>query len=324
MLTVLAGAAACAQADGGKPKEEVQSISIGPREVLGYRLTPAARPPVEYFISKPAQRAPLVLYIQGSGCTPVFLGLGTTNRSSTLFSYIPLAVEGKFAVMAVNKPYSPGTQGAEPGAATGCPAAFNAYFSLDNWVRDLRLAIDHAAALPWVDTRKVLVIGTSEGATVAAALAAQEPRITHVALMSGSGATQLYDFVVAAYKAAGNDEEIKRRLDDIDATRKRIFAAPDSASEFAWGHPYRRWSSFFRASSSNNLLKSRARVYIVSGMQDVNVPILSTEVMASELAVAGRDVTMRRIPYAGHDLLAPQAQFPELQLEYDRVMKWFE
>ncbi len=323
LLALLAAGATGAQADSGKPTDAARSFSIGPREVAGYRLISAGGAPVDYFISKPAQRAALVLYIQGSGCTPVFIGLGTPNRSSTLFSFIPLAVEGKYAVMAVNKPYSSAAQSGNQGAATDCPAEFNAYFSLDNWVRDLRLAIDHAAALPWVDMRQVLVTGTSEGATVAAALAAQEPRITHVALMSGSGATQLYDFVVAAYKAPGSDEEVKRRLMEIEATRKLIAAAPDSATAFAWGHPYRRWSGFFRASSSNNLLKSRARVYIVSGMQDVNVPILSTEVMASELAVAGRDVTMRRIPQAGHSLLLPGAQYSELQAEYDRVMKWF-
>ena len=226
--------------------------------------------------------------------------------------------------MVVNKPFSPKDRPNGEGVATSCPSQFNEYFTLENWVNDLHLAFDHALNLPWVTSNRTLVLGISEGATVASALTAKDSRVSNVALIGASGPTQLYDFVVAAYKTSSNDEEASRKLAELDATRKRIFASPDSAKNFAWGHTYKRWSSFFRASSTNNLLKSRARVYVASGMQDINVPILSTESMVSELQVSGRDVTLRRVLNAGHNLLPEGAQYSELDAEYQRIMKWFE
>lgn len=306
-------------------RRETGRFSVKATDIIQYQLPQPGGPDIEYFISRPAQAAPLMLFIQGSGCTPVFIGLGTPGRASTVFSYITFAVEQKYAVMVVNKPLSPKTQqaGGGGGAAT-CPDAFNEHFTLDNWVRELRLALAHARQLPWVAPGRALVFGISEGATVAAALAADDKAISHVALLGASGPTQLYDFVVAAYKSPGGDEEIKQKLDELDATRKLIFASPDSAKDFAWGHPYKRWSSFFRASSTNNLLKSQAKVYIVSGMQDMSVPILSTESMASELQVAGRDVTVRRLPKAAHNLLQPGGQYADIETEYRRILNWFE
>jgi pimeloyl-ACP methyl ester carboxylesterase len=282
-------------------------------------------PAIEYFVSIPNHPAPLILFIQGSGCIPVFTGLGTPKRASTVFSYLTQARAGKYAVMVVNKPYVPKEQpDGIPGTATSCPAQFNDYFTLENWVRDLDAAIDHAQHLPFVTPGRALVIGISEGANVASALAMKDSRITDVALLGASGPTQFYDFVVNAYKSAKNDDEAKRKLDELDEMRQKIFAAPDSSTDFAWGHPYKRWASFFRASSTNNLLNSHARIYIVSGMQDVKVPILSTESMASELMAAQRDVTLRRLPNAEHNLLPAGAPYSELEPEFTRIIEWYE
>lgn len=297
------------------------SFQLGATEVMHFKVAQPNGPEVEYFLSKTARPSALILFIQGSGCTPVFVGLGTGQRSSTVFNYIPWGMQGKYAVMVVNKPFSPATPQARQDGALSCPRQFNDYFSLDNWVRDLRLAVEHARKQPWVDARRMLVLGSSEGATVAAALAAGDPGVTDVALVGASGPSQLYDFVVAAYKAPGSDSDISARLDELDATRRQIFARPDSVTDFAWGHTFKRWSSFFRSSSSANLQKSRARIYIASGMQDMSVPILSTESMASELLAGGRDVTVRRVPNAGHGL-TPDGGPPEE--EYARILSWYE
>lgn len=303
---------------------EVATHSAGTAAFVQYQLPQAGGPTVDYYISRTSQPAPLILMIQGSGCGPVFSGLGTPAKMSHVFSYIDWVRTEKYAVMVVNKPYSPATPPAGQGTATACPDQFNAYFTLDNWVRDLRLAFDHAQQLPWVKPGPVLVLGVSEGATVASALAAADRRISNVALIGASGPTQLYDFVLNAYSSSSSDEETSRKLDELEQQRQRIMAAPDSARDFAWGHPYKRWSSFFRASSTNNLLKSPARIYLASGMRDVNVPTLSTESMASELVAAGHDVTMRRVPNAGHDLMPPNGKFDDLAAEYARILAWFE
>jgi dipeptidyl aminopeptidase/acylaminoacyl peptidase len=295
---------------------------FGSAEVMQYKVTQRDGPTVEYFLSKPKQRAPLVLFIEGSGCRPAFV---PGKRMSFVFNFVPMAQEGKYAVMVANKPFSPAEPPAgQPGVATACPDAFNNYFTLVHWVRDLRLVLDHALQQPWVDPQHVLVMGTSEGAAVAAALAEADPRVRNVAMLGGSGTTQYYDFVVAAYRNGHNDPEIKQQLDELDATRQQILAKPDSVQDIAWGHPYKRWSGFFRASPAQQLLRSSARVYIVSGMQDVNVPILSAEVLGAELMAAGHDVTMRRVPNADHGLMTPDGGWQQRDAEYRRILDWFE
>ena len=105
---------------------------------------------------------------------------------------------------------------------------------------------------------------------------------------------------------------------------KQIMAEPDSVSKFAWGHTYRRWSSFLAQSPADNLLQSKARVYIASGMQDKSVPILSSEVLFAQLRMRGRDVTMVRIPGGSHDLLTEAGGREQVQQEYDAIIRWFD
>lgn len=284
----------------------------------------AGLPDVRFYVSTAPGKAPLVLFIQGSGCTPVIYESSPGKPAASVFSLVPLGRTGAYAAMAVDKPFAPSLPPAEPGSATGCPAAFNAHFSMDTWLDALKTALGHALALPHIDRSRVLVIGVSEGATMAAALARDVPAITHVALLGATGSSQYYDFVVNAYAQGGDDAERLRRLREIDATVAAIEVDPLSGQKFAWGHSYKRWSSFFRESSLDNLAHSRARVYLLSGMRDTNVPVLSTEAMHAQLKMLGRDVTMRRIPDAGHDLLPPGAGYGALESEYAKIMGWFE
>jgi predicted esterase len=319
VLAVVWGAASAA------PAAREEAIDFGKTQGARVTLQRDGAPDVRYVISRPAQRAPLVLYVQGSGCIPPFTGLGTPNRASTIFSWVPLAQQGRYAVMAVDKPYQPeALQGGQQGTALACPKAFNDDFSYDRWLATLVRAVRHAATLPYVDARRVLVIGISEGATMAAGLARALPAVTDVALVGGSGPTQMFDFAANIYRSDAADADKLRRLQEFDATVSDIKADPASTVKFAWGHTYLRWSSFFAQSSGDNLAHAKARIYLASGMQDDSVPILSTEAMYAQLRAQGRDVTFRRVPGANHSLQAQGQPFPDVQKEYDGIMRWFE
>lgn len=312
-----------------EPAAQEATFSAGALNITRVTLTDGAAPPVRYYLSKPAQKAPLVLYIQGSGCVPPFVGLGTAAQHSTIYSWLPLAAQGRYAVMAVDKPYqSDEPQQGPPGSAIGCAGAFNAHFSYDLWLATLKSALRDALARPEVDARRVLVIGISEGAPMAAGLARDLAAVTDVALVGANGPSQLFDFAAAAYRSLGSDDERLQRLRAIDAAFDAIHADPASTSKFEWGHTYLRWSSFFAQSTAANLAPSHARVYLVSGMQDNSVPIVSAEVLYAQLRVQGRDVTFRRVPGASHGLLQegkpPQNAWDDVKTEYDAIMAWFE
>jgi pimeloyl-ACP methyl ester carboxylesterase len=185
--------------------------------------------------------------------------------------------------------------------------------------------VRHALTLPDVDPGRVLIIGLSEGAAMAAGLAHAVPEVTHVALIGGPpGTTQLYDFAARIEAGEGSDADKLRRLQELDATVDAIHADPGSTDKFFSGHTYLRWSSFFAQSHGEDLARSKAKVYMVSGMQDASVPIVSTEVAYARLRGLGRDVTFRRLPGADHGLNTPGSGMADLQKEYDAIMAWFE
>jgi predicted esterase len=307
------------------PGVQQENFGVGDVTIARITLAQGNARPVRYFLSMPAQRAPLVLTIQGSGCTPPFAGLGTPTPMSTIYNWLPLAGGKRYAMMAVEKPYQPDEpQRGKPGSAEGCAGGFNQHFSYGIWLNTLARAVRDALTRPEVDPHRVLVIGTSEGATMAAGLARALPEITDVVLIGASGPTQLYDFAANIHRTDDSDADKLRRLQELDATVSAIEAEPRSADKFAWGHPYLRWSTFFAQSTLDNLSRSNARVYLASGMQDESVPIQSTEALYAQLRAQGRDVTFRRVPGAGHNLAPDGRPITDAQKEYDAFMAWFE
>lgn len=307
----------------GKTRVEVGVLKSGPVEFQDYKLFRDDGPVVEYYISKTSRKAPLILYIQGSGCSPAFFPSGPGTYGSTVYNLVPIAASGRYSVMVVNKPFiadNPGPQGTK----NGCTAAFNEYFTAEHWAKVVQVALEHARGLPWVNPEKTLILGMSEGATIASIVSANDKNVTNVALIGASGPTQYFDFVVSAYRNSANDEEARLKLEELGEQRRKIAMHPNSADEFAWGHPYKRWSSFFAVSSTQNILKSNAKVYLVSGMQDQSVPILSTEAMASELIGRGHDVVMRRIPKGGHNLVPDGGKWSDSDAEYAKILEWFD
>lgn len=324
-ITFLASLLLAAGASAANVAVQEESIDFNPIPITRLTLPAENGPPIRYYLSKTAQKSPLVLYIQGSGCVPPFMGLGTARRASTIYSWLPLAQQGRYAVMAVDKPWQSDTPQQGPfGSAIGCAGKFNDHFSYETWLATLTQAVHHALRRPEVDPRRVLVIGSSEGAPMAAGLARALPEVTDVVLLGANGPSQLFDFAANIYRSTDSDDIKALRLQELDATYAAIAADPTSTTKYAWGHPYLRWSSFFAQSTMDNLAHSKARVYIAAGMQDSSVPILSTEVLYTQLRVQGRDVTMRRVPLAGHGLVPDGRPMPEAQKEYDAFMAWFE
>lgn len=274
---------------------------------------------ITYYISKPkATTAPIMLMIQGSGCTPV-LSIRPGGVSSSVFNLENYAKEGKFTVVAVEKPFAGANP--QPGSAQGCSDAFNADFTAESWRDALLAALQDARKTLWVDRSRTLVFGSSEGAVMSSVLAARDPTITDVIVISGSGATQLFDFVAQAYRGCFDASAC---LSDIDKNLAAIERDPFSSTSLAWGHPHKRWTSFFAVDPGELLLKSKARVYLAIGTADESVPAISQELVAAKLRVARRDVTVRRIPDGTHSLNPRGARnWDVLDREQRTALDWF-
>lgn len=305
------------RAAGQGAQSTVPGTPLERREVedsLGRKIT--------YYISQPKRApAPILLMLQGSGCARV-INEQRGSSFSTVFNLIPFAQAGQFTVVAIEKPHSmTAGQGGSAGSSRQCSAEFNEDFTAERWLVAIRAALDDAKKAAWVDARRTLVFGSSEGAVMGSLLAGQDSSVTDVVSISGSGTTQLFDFIVLAYQHCFNSAEC---LADVDRNLKDINSDPNSATRFAWGHAYKRWTSFFRVDPGAELLRSKARVYMAFGTADQNVPALSAEHAVARLRIAGRDVTVRRIPDAGHSLArSSDGNWTSLDKEFRAALDWF-
>lgn len=156
---------------------------------------------------------------------------------------------------------------------------------------------------------------------MAGMLAGRDDSITDVISIGGSGTTQLFDFVALAYKRCFDASAC---IADIDRNVQAIQQTPNSSTDFAWGHPHKRWTSFFRIDPGEELVRSKARVYLAFGTADDNVPALSAELAVARLRLAGRNVTVRRVPNAGHMLSdSVQGNLRDTDREFRAALNWF-
>lgn len=274
------------------------------------------------------RRLPIAAFIQGSGCHSLFR-LGRDGRIRGSYQNILQGVsEQRVRVLAVEKP---GVRflddPKQPGVAQGCSQMFLEEHTLDRWAEAVSACLSAARTFTNTRRRKLLVIGHSEGGQIAARVAAINRNVSHVALLSSTGPSQLFDFVA---KAGGQSKENRsatnynRGLQNVREIFEAIQADPDSTSKFAWGHPYRRWSSFLSSSTIEEILRTRARVFVAHGVRDKSVPIAAFDMLVAALIRQRRDVVVQRIEGAAHNFSKSSQASPRIMTEvFSDILEWF-
>lgn len=319
-------AAVVATAAGGAVPAERDPTDLGVpferwsvADALGRRIT--------FYLSRAPSPAPgpLVVLVQGSGCTSLFRQRGDRVTGGHQ-SLLRQAVAGRARVLAVEKP---GVRYLDdrperPGEAAGCSREFLEEHTLPRWAAAIEAAVAAARGLPGIDASRTLVTGHSEGGLVAARVAADDPRVTHVASLAGGGPRALFDLAEAARRRAAPGEA-EARVAEIYRQWALVLADPERADRFFLGHPYRRWSSFLRTSVLEELARTPARVYLAHGTEDAAVPVAAFDLLLAELRARGRDVTAERLAGADHGFARPGdgGGAAGMQALLGRVAGWF-
>jgi dienelactone hydrolase len=211
-------------------------------------------------------------------------------------------------------------------AVDGSPE-FRRQHTLERWAEAISAAVRAARTLPLADKSKCLLIGHSEGGLTVARVAAENPFVTHVATLAGSGPTQLYDFLESARNGALYDSlppdpaaQVSRLLADVAA----IYSDPDNPDKFFFGHPYPRWSSYLEASTTDELSKTHARIFIGRGTAEGAIAIQSFDVLYATLLSRKKDVTARLVVGADHAFqFRDQPKRDGWNEIYEAVRDWF-
>lgn len=292
LAVLMAGGAASAERISGT---EFTIQDVG--DEFGRRVT---------FYSDAHRDRPLALIVQGSGCTPHFRRTAEGRVRSGLPVLLTSAARGRVSVLAVEKPGAiPFAAGPIHGTTEGCPPEFLEEHTLERWVAALRAAIDAALRDGNHPERPLLAIGHSEGAAAVARLARLDARVSHVAMLSGNGPSPLDDLIASARRRAANAELAAEAAMRIETQAAAIFADPDSIERLAWGHPFRRWSSFLRGSTLVDLRGSTAEIHLAHGSADAVVPLDGFEALVAGLAESGHRARTLRVAGGDHSLNAP-------------------
>ncbi|WP_321475106.1 alpha/beta fold hydrolase [uncultured Paludibaculum sp.] len=217
------------------------------------------------------------------------------------------------------------------GLATQGSPVFRREHTLERWSEAVSAALRATRRLPFANRGRCLVIGHSEGGVVAARVAAENVFVTHVASLAGGGPPLLFDFLELAraghlglyYKDLPSDPKLQvaRLLADV----ADIQSDPDNPDKFYLGHPYRRWSTFWSSSTLEELLKTKAQIFIAQGTADMKgkrVP--GFDALFATLLGHGKQVTARLVEGADHGFgIADQPNRDGWREMFEDVRDWF-
>lgn len=335
-LLVWHAATAPVRADDGAETKWMQHFVENPKLPTAFRQAEAKRPDgstLTYFLANfdnaLDRRKPLLVILEGSGASSKFYEMDDGRVGYGVYGLIARQACGLSHVAAMEKRGVPFGRLGSPGSGMDAPLEYTQHATFEDRVADVRLMFDALLADPMVDSTRVLLLGMSEGADVAAGVAAADPRVTHVAFLSGGGASQLFDLIVLRREEmaeqGASPEAIEQAVEALEADYARIFADPTNDEKMFMGHAYRRWASFFRQASADNLAHTKAKLFLAHGAQDRAVPIESFDLLTTELLRHGKtNVTVRRFPDRDHSLMKPggDPSYEGLLGIVDEILEW--
>lgn len=274
-------------------------------------------------------RKPLLIYVEGSGAQSHFIKLDEKRIAAGIIGLLANRYGKSHHVVCSEKRGVPFGFSAQRGTGEGGSIEYNKHATLESRVADVRLLLDTLLAEDNVDKTQVILLGHSEGADVVARVAAVDTRVTHVAFLSGGGTAQFFDFYVQQRKSLAEKgataEEVEAAISELERQIKDILANPESEEKFFAGHAYKRWSSFATVAAAENLVKTKAHLFLAHGSADQAVPIESFDYLVVELLRHGRtDVTVRRYPDRDHSFIKvgdDPSNDPFLEV-VDEVVAW--
>ncbi len=274
------------------------------------------------------QRKGLLVYLDGSGAQSLFT-IRDGKTGVGMFGLLARAATQHYHTAAVEKRGVDFGASGRPGSGEGASEEYTAHATRHERIADVRLLLDILIGELNIDPQRIVLVGHSEGADVAAGVAAADPRVTHVAFLSGGGASQMFDLIVLTRHRLAQQgksaDEIEQAVRRLEKDYRDILADPESVTKFFMGHAYRRWSSFFAHPAAEDLLRTEANLFVAHGTEDQSVPIESFDFLTAELLREGKDnVVVRRYPGRDHGLSAPNRpqNKPPLTDVFEEIISW--
>ena len=174
--------------------------------------------------------------------------------------------------------------------------------NLDKATQQCNQVINYLIKQPWVDAKKVVFCGGSEGFTVGANLVANVNKsITHTILFSGHAGrrfeSNIYQVRQAILQGKLSPEDGQKEIDELYKVWADIQANPKSIDK-SYGDNYYAWSSFSKK-GSDNLMKINTPLYIAYGTDDNEIAPSLDYLPLDFIEKGKKNLTLKA--YAEHD-----------------------
>lgn len=172
----------------------------------------------------------------------------------------------------------------------------------ERYVDQCDKVINYLVKQPWVDSKKVVYCGGSEGFTVGADLVANRNKyVTHTVLFSGKMGRR-FEVLISQLRQQVErgeltPEEGQKQIDRMYAYWKDICEHP-TAVDRNYGDTYRAWHSFSQPTLPN-LLKINTPLYIAYGTADKEMAPSLDSLPLEFIANGKQNLTLK--PYYDHD-----------------------
>jgi surfactin synthase thioesterase subunit len=228
---------------------------------------------IDLYVAHDDTPKPVVILIQGSGCTPLMtVDPDATWHDTTLFQdevrpwldRLHFAVVEKRGVEPLR--FSQGMSQREKEEAfrraeTECSTEFLQNVTKENRVEDTAATVSTLARQPWA--REIILLGHSEGTHVATGVLRKlkDTKIAAAGLFASAGPIPFFGGYVA--RGAGDRERFQSVFEQV-----RMLQRADDNFMFE-GHPARRWKTFWLESTPlDDVRESTVPLFVAQGTRD--------------------------------------------------------
>ncbi|UTW61375.1 hypothetical protein KFE98_15330 [bacterium SCSIO 12741] len=219
---------------------------------------------------------PTLLFLQGSLPVPLVFDLDSFYHINLPFDYRKLTKD--YQIVVISMPHTPLVVDKTHLNRQYCyvpdasqPKSFSRSYlednHLDQFVQRTQQVIQDLRNKPWVNAQEIHLVGHSQGAKIAAVVAAENEQITSVSLLGFNAFGRFDEFIrkarVKLRSGQINGEQYQKQLEEYYEQWRAIHQDPDNVEK---GHL--SWTSF-SIDYTPYLLKIEAPMYIGYGTEDI-------------------------------------------------------
>lgn len=242
----------------------IQEQIIGDNDTITYYLKNTK--------TKPSN---LVVFIQGTDANPIF-SYAIDKDKTTYYRWFGddyKSLDSTYTYAIIPKP---GMEGLYKDGEIIIPKSYYEKNYLEYRIKQIDVSINHIIENHLNNPKKIIVYGHSEGATIGAALATINKKITHLGFWSGNVLNNFYEFAlfnrIESLKGLISDKEAHQNIMEIIEWYKSVVKNPNSTKIDHIGFTNKRWSSYEKA-PLDYLTQLNIPIYALFGTEDESTPI---------------------------------------------------